>query len=1266
MAKPLPSLGSLISTPAGGLPSTASLVGPQGLPSLDDVIGNPPVQLVKQAPKKGGGGFLNTLAKVGETALDVGTLGASSALGAPSGYLPSSAPVTHAAGQVLTGAADVTASIGTGVYKLGKDAVAPGTHPSWGQLAHDWVNPQSWFSSKSINADPFAKDVVAMGKGTVTPLLHPGRDPIQTVISVATLASLGAGALSRAAYAADALGAARTGEALTLDGEAATAGQVVRAGVKTLNPLRKPPAPTRLIHVPQTKLKALPDGVEGPQAIETVRTPVQLQASGAALGRGFQTVVDKAMQKGLDRGAASGSYGTFGKIGLGRAAKADAETARIAGNLRAVPASVAHDAGGRGLVKFLTGRSAFGKGVTQDEGQLALLFRSYNVTGKDMADYWAGQAARGVNPEHTAAMSKLAGSIEQKGLLRVNPAGNVEVAADRFPKLGAAETATVGAQAPREAIVAQSGRMTPEGMQSRLDLVGRIVAGGKYVKPTPGKLGVPSQGMVKMQAYTSRLEALHGRAAAKAAKAEFSVAQQKIIGDARPATEDEATIQTHLDAVNKRITAARKLLPVDSEEVKVLVRTKTAWQKLEIARGDMEKAASGLEGAKVPTPDEIAARVQELRTQIAEGRGERDPNLLKMLRKMEAQANQLRRDRKAAEQGSRIVPSGVAYTSSGARLEPKGYARAENLGAALSVAKDRLQQMEAAAERRQTPTGIVGGEGSRPGQGFVSLKTSVKAPLQTRIAQARGKLIPRTKPLNVGKTATGKGIEEGRVPKSTTGTVAQDLHDALRVFNTEELRGMSARRGSDVRQSTDDVLLADPAAEKTADVPEVYKQLLGLKEDATLTPDQEVGVSKALQALLDDHIQVRDDAIGARAPAGWKWVSRQLLPDSLTSVATARGGFEKTADTINSTVTGATVYFKFGHIPTRVFTNLTTNVMEGSAAPLEVLKSFQMVKQLGGMNNLLVRKLDALTGGHGYTALPHAGTSVAAKAAGHGARWYARKIDAPFRLNSILYNLRNAGFDTPEKIREAVARLEDPARHGMDAAKASRLDWAVRRSNRASIMYDGMSADERRRVARYLWFYPWTKGAVRFAGHTLVEHPVKAAVGAQIGAQGAQYRKGVLGDVPSYELGLTPLSGGSSPLTANFSSFTPYSTVGSVADIVRSPQNVVQQLNPVYAGLAAAVTDALEKKGTGKALRDFAGQATAPTPEAQAITAALHPQGKGLFPTSTRYLFGKSWQASFARAAGGAGFPRPVNKAKLNQDAAKKHMKKHTFTVYGG
>lgn len=555
----------------------------------------------------------------------------------------------------------------------------------------------------------------------------------------------------------------------------------------------------------------------------------------------------------------------------------------------------------------------------------------------------------------------------------------------------------------------------------------------------------------------------------------------------------------------------------------------------------------------------------------------------------------------------------------------------------------------------------------REGQGFTSLKTSEKRAPQSPVAVARGPVVGKVKGFITSKRATGAGVESGRIPDNTTLGVARALREAFRYQGTVDYRARVARLGSDVKRTGDDILVRDPNIKTEEPIGENVNQQLGRtrstldtiseKEHQNLLVGMRNKLEDAIPGLKDEFAADQEAGLGTRAPAGYKWVTKQLLPDSITKVGTA-GRLEKAADAINSAVTSATVYLKVGHLPTRALTNFTTNVVQGSAAPTEIGKSVRVAQALTETEK---RELAALTGTHGYEALPHEGATRAAKIATAGAGWWAKHVDAPFRINSVLYEFRQIGITTPEQVRSALAQLKDPTREGMSGAEISRLDGAVRRANRSAIMYDGLSDVEKRYVTRLMWFYPWTKAAVRYTGHVAVEHPAKALAGAGIANLGGQVQKQRLGQVPSYELGLTPLTGGSHPLTTDVSSFTPFGTVGQVAQMAAHPLSsttgIASQLNPAYSGVAALAA--------GKGLQTAAGQVVQPTPEAQIGSAYLHPEGHGFFPQSDRYIFGKTPLSALARALGGAAFPRHANRNRLNIDAQREHERKREITIYG-
>lgn len=564
--------------------------------------------------------------------------------------------------------------------------------------------------------------------------------------------------------------------------------------------------------------------------------------------------------------------------------------------------------------------------------------------------------------------------------------------------------------------------------------------------------------------------------------------------------------------------------------------------------------------------------------------------------------------------------------------------RIVTLGHALDVAQQKVDRISAAVEKRKQPTGIVGGETARPGRGFVSYKTVEQKAPKSGAASSAGPVVGVAKPFIAKKAFTGHGLEHGLVPDNTTRIVARHMRDAYRYVNTDQLRRNALDTGADARRTSRDVLVRIPG-EKAGKISNEVNAELGRSH---ITTDELAGHEAAYTAfmqsiipgIMDKFTADKAQAIGTKAPEGYKWVDRGVLGDLAKLPAGARGRIARSADNVNSAVTAATVYFKIGHVGTRVLTNASTNIIQGSAKPLELAKSVGLWKELSPLER---QQALAAAGQHGFASMPHEGASKVGQVATKGANWWAKHADAPFRFNGIAYEARKAGFDTPAKFRDLLEKLQDPS--GLDAKEAARIDGVAKRANREGIAYDRLSATERQFISRAVWFYPWLRGTVGFAWNTLAEHPLKANVLGQAGVAGRKRQETELGDLPSYEQGLFKLAGGSKPLVADFSTFSPFATPADITDAIARPSQLSGFLNPVY-GATDQLINGQNQFGSKSAhpVTDALASLLATTPEAQVATAILHrhqDQSKRMFHTTP-------WSAAL-RTLLGPGTPRRVN-----------------------
>lgn len=565
----------------------------------------------------------------------------------------------------------------------------------------------------------------------------------------------------------------------------------------------------------------------------------------------------------------------------------------------------------------------------------------------------------------------------------------------------------------------------------------------------------------------------------------------------------------------------------------------------------------------------------------------------------------------------------------------------------------QLREQQAVKGVQATPR-FVGGEQARPGRGYVSHQTESGKLPGGHIAASPGPVIGEPKSyISKTKHFTGKNLRSGLVPDNTTQLVADHLRRAVRYSNTARFRDTVAKTGSDVKRSDRDVLIRFPGEKQN---PAEVRAASG-KAASTLDtiPEAESNpgtlrdhLEHLIPGLKDNFTEDKHQAVGVQAPKGTKWVDRKVLGDMGELAPQVDHFAGKLANRINSAVTAATVYFKPGHVATRVLTNASANVLQGSGGPLGIAKSVKLWHALSPEEQ---QKALLGAGQHSFQALPAQGTDVLARTARTGAKWWATHADAPFRFNSIAYEARKAGFDTPAKFREFLHQAETGETSDgkpLNAAQHAKVDWVGKRANREAIAYDRLNHFEKRAVMKVFWFYPWTKGATQFLGNTLMEHPYKSGALGAAGVQGRNQQADKLGDVPSYEFGLIPLGGGDRPESTDFSTFSPFSTPGDLLSIP-AVGALSDQLNPAY---GAAVQLATRTNQYGVRSKNPIGDATSqlfsPTPEAQILSAY-----QGRHQDQSQRMFEKTWLSQLERALVGPALPRRVNKSALAKAAAR-------------
>ena len=408
------------------------------------------------------------------------------------------------------------------------------------------------------------------------------------------------------------------------------------------------------------------------------------------------------------------------------------------------------------------------------------------------------------------------------------------------------------------------------GADVRPYLTSLIAMGAKFVKETPGKLGLDTPALKSARDEVAADQKRVDRAEARVAKLQFTSEELKRIGSVAIDPDIEIRLQAELDALNKMINDARPKLGVVSDEVKALreqrvlhkrlLKFAVGLEKLAAEYGDEAKnlgigkaspvvpakldlppgISGSLEWAKrlrenvalldkegadqsryhgllstsgkaslkkgetwrdrvlkhasltedranewisknspkvdnapsvgtadsplvtVLGPAEIQAKIEELTFMIHALGGKipmvRFPELEAAASSLRSQLKKVRDNPLSVQSGNRII------TASGDIIDPIGSANLNRVTAALSVSKERLASLEAAAANRIAPTGIVGPNGEDIGPMLAQVKQ--------HIAES-GRPVPVYRPHQsvVEKSGRGSGGSGGRgIPVAPGGT----------------------------------------------------------------------------------------------------------------------------------------------------------------------------------------------------------------------------------------------------------------------------------------------------------------------------------------------------------------------------------------------------------------------------------------------------------------------------------------------------------------
>lgn len=601
----------------------------------------------------------------------------------------------------------------------------------------------------------------------------------------------------------------------------------------------------------------------------------------------------------------------------------------------------------------------------------------------------------------------------------------------------------------------------------------------------------------------------------------------------------------------------------------------------------------------------------------------------------------------------------------------------ERLGAALSVARDRLDQMERAAANRVKPTGMVGSDFQG---GDFRVPSQAKRPPSGLGKPAESVAVPKA-PGTVTHPYTGALKLAGKERHDTARLVAESALEANKYDSKirlwENVKKAAVAVPPNLRDYVPvrlDLLKSDAEFQQLTRTEQIrmssarrqISQMRDLPEDSVAaTALERAGSESRMRSFLDRllpdiHGKEFDDAAKAHlqqlhdeGKIGWVHheladaLKQQSPLAGMHAYIARKGPIVKiaagTVPAINRASKAAILYLKPAYAAPNILGNVALNLVEqGFAAPFNLARSATLNARLepdalAALDNVM---------GEGFAAALHdAKSSVGAQAINRMANLWGKGVDTPFRRAAFLHEAYRLGYKTDTELTDLL----------LNPAKRDDLVHAAQRANRSIIDYGRIGPLEREIVKHVVFFYPWVKGSTLYAGHFLTEHPTQALAAADIGNQQISRTQRELGAGPSYlaEAGLFKTGGTSgTPMVSNPQAAailgTPAELAQSALDLFSShptAPSLLQNLTPaVGSALAAFGThrDPLtDRQLTGSPLSQFKGQLVNNLPQvtlARRLKQAGGDQSNKLFPMSKK--------TAIEQFVGGSAFPKPMNEAK--------------------
>lgn len=577
------------------------------------------------------------------------------------------------------------------------------------------------------------------------------------------------------------------------------------------------------------------------------------------------------------------------------------------------------------------------------------------------------------------------------------------------------------------------------------------------------------------------------------------------------------------------------------------------------------------------------------------------------------------------------------------------------LRSAHSLAKEDLQRLESAAAKRVKPTGMVGAEDITASPDAVFVGNPVERGRFTgKVKVSSTRTIGHTTKPSSLKTSTGASVAHALERNDVTNIVAERHSEAVRLTKIDRLVQSVKKAGEAAPRRKDDVFVWTDKLTSNERIPKEVRQYLDNPEGlAKLPPHEQVSVTDKIKNAIFDTQDWRDPEKVAEfqklAETGkGVFVPRRLLGDA------AKRDFQlgqvpgvHFADAVNNAQKAGLVYLKLNYPIVQGLSNTAMNLIhQGPFAIKNLTRAVKLDHQIGSDYAAII---DDIMGQGAVVQAQLEGQGAIANVSQKIAHVMSSKVDTPSRRAAFLHEAAQMGYKTGDQLKSLI----DHDKNAGDLAEIAQ------RSKESIVDYGDLSPFERSVVKRLVFVYPWQKGATKYAGHFLRDHPVQAAALSQAAVQGKSESDRVFGAIPSYMNGLIPVGDKRSVNPAGVNFFQTPAQIGEAiaGTLTLDPAAAASGqdfLAPAPGLLVAALTqhDNLGRPLKGNALTAARDLTIGQTPGSALIRAATSGHsgialgGRG--PTKTF----PDANDPFWRFLLGGLYPRKTSTPTLNQNAA--------------